>query len=168
MGKMVSGKNGVSSFFWTSTYPFVILRGKNGVSSFFWTSTYPFVILRAMGRLPRWEKWCQFIFLDFDLSVCYPPGLGKNGVSSFFWTSTYPFVILRAMGRLPRAIDDGLVYHALNRGNNRADVFGDDGRKNGVSSFFWTSEKWCQFIFLDFDLSVCYPPCHGTTTSRHR
>jgi putative transposase len=30
------------------------------------------------------------------------------------------------MGRLPRAIDDGLIYHALNRGNNRADVFIDD------------------------------------------
>jgi len=30
------------------------------------------------------------------------------------------------MGRLPRTIDEGLVYHALNRGNNRADVFQDD------------------------------------------
>lgn len=30
------------------------------------------------------------------------------------------------MGRLPRAIDDGLIYHALNRGNNRAAVFADD------------------------------------------
>lgn len=30
------------------------------------------------------------------------------------------------MGRLPRAIDDGLVYHALNRGNNRGDVFAED------------------------------------------
>ena len=30
------------------------------------------------------------------------------------------------MGRFPRAIDEGLVYHALNRGNNRADVFTDD------------------------------------------
>jgi REP-associated tyrosine transposase len=30
------------------------------------------------------------------------------------------------MGRLPRAIDGGLIYHALNRGNNRADVFIDD------------------------------------------
>jgi putative transposase len=30
------------------------------------------------------------------------------------------------MGRLPRAIDDGLVYHAFNRGNNRGDVFADD------------------------------------------
>jgi hypothetical protein len=33
---------------------------------------------------------------------------------------------LGSMGRLPGAIDDGLVYHALNRGNNRADVYGDD------------------------------------------
>jgi putative transposase len=31
------------------------------------------------------------------------------------------------MGRLPRAIDDGLVYHALNRGNNRQEIFSDDG-----------------------------------------
>src|SRR5262245_17838983 len=30
------------------------------------------------------------------------------------------------MGRLPRAIDDGLFHHALNRGNNRGRVFGDD------------------------------------------
>src|SRR5438046_4206305 len=29
------------------------------------------------------------------------------------------------MGRLPRPIADGLVYHALNRGNNRGPVFGD-------------------------------------------
>ena len=34
--------------------------------------------------------------------------------------------MLEATGRLPRTIDDGLVYHALNRGNNHADVFGDD------------------------------------------
>jgi hypothetical protein len=31
------------------------------------------------------------------------------------------------MGRLPRATADGLVYHAMNRGNNRADVFEGDG-----------------------------------------
>lgn len=30
------------------------------------------------------------------------------------------------MGRLPRTIDDGLVYHAFSRGNNRTEVFGDD------------------------------------------
>ena len=28
------------------------------------------------------------------------------------------------MGRPPRATGDGLVYHAINRGNNRARVFG--------------------------------------------
>jgi putative transposase len=31
------------------------------------------------------------------------------------------------MARLPRPIDEGLIYHALNRGNNRADVFTEDG-----------------------------------------
>jgi putative transposase len=31
------------------------------------------------------------------------------------------------MGRLPRPIADGLVYHALNRGNNRAVIFRKDG-----------------------------------------
>ena len=31
------------------------------------------------------------------------------------------------MGRLPRPKGDGLVYHAINRGNNRADVLGPDG-----------------------------------------
>jgi putative transposase len=30
------------------------------------------------------------------------------------------------MGRLPRVVDHGLVYHAINRGNNRAAVFADD------------------------------------------
>ena len=31
------------------------------------------------------------------------------------------------MGRLPRAIGEGLIYHALNRGNNRTDVFTEEG-----------------------------------------
>jgi putative transposase len=31
------------------------------------------------------------------------------------------------MGRPLRSVDDGLVCHALNRGNNRADVFDDGG-----------------------------------------
>lgn len=30
------------------------------------------------------------------------------------------------MGRRPRPIADGLIYHALNRGNNRAPVFAED------------------------------------------
>ena len=54
----------------------------------------------------------------------------KNGkmVSIHFLTPSPSVAIIRAMGRLPRTIEDGLVYHALNRGNNRADVFGDDDR----------------------------------------
>jgi REP-associated tyrosine transposase len=31
------------------------------------------------------------------------------------------------MGRLPRVVDEGLIYHAYNRGNNRAAVFVDEG-----------------------------------------
>jgi putative transposase len=49
----------------------------------------------------------------------------ENGVSSFFLT---PFDASRyspVMGRLPRALDHGLIYHALNRGNNRVDVFAE-------------------------------------------
>src|SRR5512132_2706468 len=37
------------------------------------------------------------------------------------------FAYIRIMGRLPRPIEDNLVYHALNRGNNRADIFADPG-----------------------------------------
>ena len=39
------------------------------------------------------------------------------------WSSPH----LVAMGRPNPATDDGLIYHAMNRGNNRADVFDDDG-----------------------------------------
>ncbi len=49
------------------------------------------------------EKWCQFIFLDSTRGRPYPG----------------------SMPRLPRPVADDLVYHALNRGNNRAVVFGD-------------------------------------------
>ncbi len=51
---------------------------------------------------------------------------GILGGSSFFLIACCPIVILRVMGRRPRTVDDGLIYHAINRGNNRADVFGDD------------------------------------------
>jgi putative transposase len=47
------------------------------------------------------------------------------------------------MGRLPRTIDDGLVYHALNRGNNRADVFGgDDDRVAFLEALAKTKERY--------------------------
>jgi putative transposase len=48
------------------------------------------------------KKWCQFIF------PLQSTALGGNFVR---------------MPRLPRPVADGLVYHALNRGNNRQAVF---------------------------------------------
>ena len=44
----------------------------------------------------------------------------------FSWLPPTPSLESSAMGRLPRAIEDGLVYHALNRGNNRAAVFAEE------------------------------------------
>jgi hypothetical protein len=41
------------------------------------------------------------------------------------------------MGRAPRPTDDGLIFHALNRGNNRQPVFrGDDGQERGQEPIF--------------------------------
>ena len=34
------------------------------------------------------------------------------------------------MGRLPRPTGDDLIYHAINRGNNRADVLGPEGERD--------------------------------------
>jgi hypothetical protein len=50
----------------------------------------------------------------------------KNGVGSFFLTPAAPIAKLPALERLPRAVEDGLVDHARNQGNNRAAVFADD------------------------------------------
>jgi hypothetical protein len=55
--------------------------------------------LTHVGRI-----WCQFIFLD----------------------SRWGFRSTRDPWDVYRAIDDELVYRALNRGNNRGDVFADD------------------------------------------
>jgi putative transposase len=50
----------------------------------------------------------------------------KNGVSSFFPCPGGGMGSNVLVWRLPRLIADGLVYHALNRGNNRGRVFFDD------------------------------------------
>ena len=34
------------------------------------------------------------------------------------------------MGRLPRPTGDDLIYHAINRGNNRANVLGPEGERD--------------------------------------
>ena len=49
------------------------------------------------------------------------------------------------MGRLPRTIDDGLVYHAVNRGNNRADVFGDDADRLAFLDALAKARKYYPF-----------------------
>jgi putative transposase len=47
------------------------------------------------------------------------------------------------MGRLPRTIADGLVYHAINRGNNRTDVFEDeDDRTAFLEALAKTKERY--------------------------
>ncbi len=51
---------------------------------------------------------------------------GKIGVSSFFGLpAPYAQRRLADMGRPPRLAADGSVYHALNRGNNRARAFSE-------------------------------------------
>ena len=79
------------------------------------------------------------------------------------------------MGRQPRPIADGLVYHALNRGNNRSRVFFHDA---DFQQFLYAlaqtkerypfrlyayclMEKWCQFFFfscLRFRKGVSWRP----------
>jgi putative transposase len=53
-------------------------------------------------------------------------GPEKNRAGAVFLTCSSRDAIIRIMGRLPRAVQDDLVYHAVNRGNNRAEVFGDE------------------------------------------
>src|SRR5271166_4222280 len=54
------------------------------------------------------------------------------------------------MGRLPRPTGDDLIYHAINRGNNRADVLGPDGggvetgtQLESITSCVPVSTAWC-------------------------
>jgi len=56
------------------------------------------------------------------------------------------------MGRLLRAIDDGLVYHALNRGNNRADVLGDDSDRTAFLEALAKTKERYPFRLLGYCL----------------
>jgi hypothetical protein len=77
---------------------------------------------------------------------------GQNGVSSFFLTAGCSVVTLPAVGRLPRTIDDGLVDHALNRGNNRSDVFGDDADRVAFLQALAKTKDRYPFRFLGYCL----------------
>jgi REP-associated tyrosine transposase len=56
------------------------------------------------------------------------------------------------MGRLPRAVDDGLIYHALNRGNNRDDVFTDDGDREAFLEALGRTRSRYAFRLLGYCL----------------
>jgi putative transposase len=56
------------------------------------------------------------------------------------------------MGRLPRTIDEGLVYHALNRGNNRADVFTDDADRSAFLEALARTRERYPFRLLGYCL----------------
>jgi hypothetical protein len=52
------------------------------------------------------------------------------------------------MGRLPRPEGDGFVFHALNQGNNRADVFSDDrDRKAFLDALAKTESRYPSRLF---------------------
>src|SRR5271166_6311608 len=52
------------------------------------------------------------------------------------------------MGRLPRPTGDDLIYHAINRGNNRADVLGQDGERDAfLGDLAWTKARYPFALF---------------------
>ena len=62
------------------------------------------------------------------------------------------------MGRLSRPIEDGLVYHALNRGNNRADVFaGPEDQEAFLQSLAKTQQR---YPFRLFGYCLMTNHCH--------
>ena len=81
-----------------------------------------FIIIASFGRTIRCQFImrtirCQFIMEDNSVSVHHYCFLCIKSVS---WIH----------GRLPRPTGDDLIYHAINRGNNRADVLGPDGERD--------------------------------------
>jgi len=62
------------------------------------------------------------------------------------------------MGRLPRPTGDDSIYHAINRGNNRADVLGPDGERDMFLGDL--VEIRCQFVFSgkNDELTPDFPP----------
>jgi putative transposase len=56
------------------------------------------------------------------------------------------------MGRLPRLTADDLVYHALNRGNNRTDIFADDDDHQAFLVAMANTQKRYAFRLLGYCL----------------
>src|SRR5262249_17125018 len=97
-------------------------------------------------------------------------GVTKFGVRSFLRAPGCSVESV-AMGRLPRAIDDGLVYHALNRGNNRVDVLAaDDDREAFLVALGRTRERYPFRLFgyclMSNHFHLLLRPGAGQTISR--
>src|SRR5208337_1876234 len=66
------------------------------------------------------------------------------------------------MGRLPRPTGDDLFYHAINRGNNRADVLGPDGERDMFLGDLARTKAQCPFALFGYCLmSNHFPDRHG-------
>jgi putative transposase len=75
------------------------------------------------------------------------------------------------MGRLPRPSEEGLVYHALNRGNNRADVFADpEDHEAFLTALSKTQQKYPFRLFgyclMTNHFHLLLRPGPGQSTSR--
>jgi putative transposase len=77
-------------------------------------------------------------------------GKPEISVSSFSLTTVCRFVKFLSMGRLPRAIDDDLIYHAINRGNNRAAVFADEDDQLGFLHALEATQKRYPFRLFGY------------------
>jgi putative transposase len=75
------------------------------------------------------------------------------------------------MGRLPRPVADGLLYHALNRGNNRASVFGDHGDFRAfLRALVQTGQRYLfrlyGYCLMTNHFHLLLEPCEGQSISR--
>jgi transposase len=80
-------------------------------------------ILEALGG----DAELTNLLLDSTIIRAHQHAVQGIGVSAFILISNPPDGLAGVLPRLPRPIDDGFVYHAINQGNNRADVFGEPG-----------------------------------------
>ena len=75
------------------------------------------------------------------------------------------------MGRLPRPTGDDLSYHAINRGNNRADVLGPEGERDMFLSDLARTKARYPFALFGYCLMsnhfhLLLKPAPGQSTSR--
>ena len=86
---------------------------------------YRFCCARAMG------EWSPPINQQEEIGrEATADNSEQFGVGSSLLLRLHQVVKLDSLGRLPRPTGDDLIYHAINRGYNRADVLGPDGERD--------------------------------------